>query len=339
MLRCCRVLLLALVATYAASLRSQDQLGKVIGQIRVDRGDSPPHAIYVELQARFATVNSVYADNQGRFGFYGLEGNVYHVLIKDDSFLPVDEQAVIDPVVSPTAVLQITLQPRSENKRDPGQDRVGGSNPYIVGLNEYRKHFPKSALKEFDKALHADQDGKRDDAIAHYERALKVAPDFYPAHNNLGSDYLNKADLDGARREFEKVIRLNQGDAAAYFNLSNVCILTGKLADAERLLGEGMRREPDSALGQFLLGSLDMRTGKYQQAEGALRRAVQVSPVMTQARLQLVNLLLKLGRNSEAKTELHAFIDAFPSNSFTPKAKQLLQRLDGPSNNQSHSRN
>jgi tetratricopeptide (TPR) repeat protein len=337
--RCCRVLLLGLAIACAPPVLAQDQLGKIIGQIRVDRADSPPHAIYVELQARFATVNSVFTDNQGRFGFYGLEGNIYHILIKDDGFLPVDEQAVIDPVASPTAVLQISLQPRPDRKPDSVQDRIGGSNPYMVGLDEYRKHFPKSALKEFDQGLRADQDGKQDDAVRHYERALRAAPDFYPAHNNLGSEYLSKRNFDTARREFEEVIRLNQSDAAAYFNLSNVYMLTGKLQDSQQFLGEGMRREPDSALGQFLQGSLDMRTGKYREAESALRRAVQVNPMMAQARLQLINLLLQLRRDSEAQTELHGFIGAFPSNAFTPKAKQLLQRLERPSAAESQNRN
>src|SRR5207302_1850964 len=145
----------------------------------------------------------------------------YHVLIKDDAFFPIDQFAAIDPLISPTAMLQITLRPRPDANASI-EKRVGGSNTYIVDFEEYRKHFPRSALKEFDKGLRADQDGKRDEAMAHYQRALKVAPEFYPAHNNLGSNYLNKADLDGARREFEEVIRLNQGDAAAYFNLSNV---------------------------------------------------------------------------------------------------------------------
>ncbi len=205
---------------------------------------------------------------------------------------------------------------------------MGGSNPYIIDLEEYKRHFPKPAVKEFDKGVDADQAGRKEDAVRHYRKALRIAPDFYPAHNNLGSDYLNKSDFPAARKEFEDVIRLNQSDAAAYFNLSNACMLMGQLADAQQFLGEGMRREPDSALGHFLLGSLDMRTGKLDQAETALRQATKLSPVMAQARLQLINLLLKRGRNSDAVDQLHEFISAFPDNPFTPQAKRLLQRLE-----------
>ena len=310
-------------------LSAQQQLGNIIGEIRVDRGDFPTRPVYVQLQLRFAPISSVYADNQGRFGFHGLDGNVYHVLIREDGFQPVDQQVVIDPVTSPTAILQITLRQRNEEKPNALQQRLRGSNPYLVDLGEYRQRFPKSVLKEFDKGTRADQEGKREEAIRHYERALRTAPDFYPAHNNLGSDYLGQSNLPAARKEFEEAVRLNQSDAAGYFNLSNVCTLTGKLDEAQQFLNEGFRREPDSALGQFLLGSLDMRRGNYPEAESALRRAIRTSPVMTQARLQLINLMLKLGRNDEAKSELHDFIGAFPDNAYTPKAKQLLARLDG----------
>jgi tetratricopeptide (TPR) repeat protein len=334
MLCYCRVLLLILVVALSSPLLAQDQLGKVIGQLRVNRADFPTHPVLVELQLHFATVNSAYADSQGRFGFYSLEGNVYHVLIKDEAFYPVDEQAIVNPQVSPTTIVQVTLQPRQDSKQSSTQSRMSGSNPYIVDLEEYKRNFPKSAVKEFEKGVDADNEGKKDEAIRYYEKVLREAPDFYPAHNNLGSDYLSKSDLPGARKEFQRVVQLNQSDSEAYFNLGNVCMLMGQMGDAQQYLGEGMRRQPDSALGHFLLGSLDIRTGKYEQAEAALRQAIQLNPVMAQARLQLVNLLVQRGRKADAVAQLHEFVSAFPDSPFTPKARALLQRLESSADGQ-----
>jgi TolA-binding protein len=330
MLRYWRVLLLVLVVVSASPLFTQDQLGKVIGQLRVNRGDFPSHPVLVELQIHFATVTSAYADSQGRFGFYGLEGNVYHVVIKDDAFYQVDEQAVVNPQVSPTTIVQVTLQPRQDSKQSSVQNRMPGSNPDIVDLKEYKRKFPKSAVKQFDKGVHADVEGKKDEAIQHYEKVLREAPDFYPAHNNLGSDYLSKSDFSNARKEFEEVIRLNQSDAAGYFNLSNVCMMTGQIADAQRYLQEGMRREPDSALGHFLLGSIDIKTGKLREAETSLLQTIQLNPAMAQARLQLVNLFLQEGKQHEAADQLRDFVKTFPDSSYTPQARLLLQKLNPP---------
>jgi hypothetical protein len=40
------------------------------------------------------------------------------------------------------------------------------------------KHFPKGAVKEFDKGITSDKEGRRDETIRHYETAAQVAPDF-----------------------------------------------------------------------------------------------------------------------------------------------------------------
>jgi tetratricopeptide (TPR) repeat protein len=316
----------------ASSLLAQQQLGRIVGQIRVTRGDFPPHSILVELQARGSTIASVYADSQGRFGFYNLESNPYHVLIRDEAFNPVDELANVNPILSPMTMVQIRLDPREVIKQEPLPNRVGGSNPYLINSAEYSHQFPKKAVKEFDKAVDADQRGKRDEAIRHYENALRIAPGFYPARNNLGSDYLSKSDFADARKQFEQVIQSNQTDATAYFNLSNVCMLLGKVSEAQEFLGDGLRLDPTSALGHFLLGSLNMKTGKYPEAERALRQAIQLSPALAQPRLQLVNLFVQQGRKADAVAELHDFLTTFPDSSFAPKAKQVLRRLEPPTN-------
>lgn len=311
----------------APSLLAQQQLGRIVGQVRLSKGDFPQNRIMVDLQFRGSAINSVYTDDQGRFGFYNLEANTYHVVINDSEFNPIDEVASVNPLLSPTTMVQIRLEPRKTVKQDPLPNRVGGSNPYIVDPAAYNRQFPKKAVKEFEQAVAADRKGSRNDAIRHYEKALQIAPDFYQAHNNLGSDYLSKSDFSAARKQFEQAVRLNQSDAAAYFNLSNICILMSELPAARRYLDEGMRRQPDSALGHFLEGTLNIKLGKLPEAESPLRQAIQLDPLMAQPRLQLVNLLLQQGRKGDAVAQLHDFVGAFPESPFSAQAKELLKRL------------
>jgi Flp pilus assembly protein TadD len=327
--RFCPLLLLFSFLFPHALGAQQEQLSSIAGQLRVLRGDFPSHRILIELRYRGSAINSAYADSDGKFGFSNLVGGEYHIIINDEEYYPVDERLILNPDISTVVLALLTLRPREDIlKNDPAGARPAGSNAYLVNPADYNKRFPKKAIKEYEKGLDADHRDRREEAIAHYEDALKIAPDFYPAHNNLGSDYLSKSDFVVARKEFEEAIRLNQSDAAAYLNLSNVCMLTDQLADAQKFLDEGMRRQPDSALAHFLLGSLDMRIGKLQEAEVALHQAIQLSPVMAQARLQLVNLLLQQGRRTDAVAQLHEFVSAFPDSPFSAQAKQLLQRLE-----------
>jgi tetratricopeptide (TPR) repeat protein len=315
----------------------QQSLGSIVGRVRVVRGSSPAEPVLVSLEFRSAIMDSVYTDSSGTYGFHNLYPNLYNVIVNDGGYEPVRQRAVVDAsMMSPTVMVDITLVPKTTASPASGvQSQPSGSNPNVIDIREYSARFPKPAVKEFEKGLGADRAGKRDEAIRHYQKAVAIAPYFYVAHNNLGSDYLSKSDLPAARKEFEEVLRLNQSDADGYFNLSNVCMLTGHLPEARQYLDEGMRRQPESALGQFLSGSLNLRLKKIPEAESALRRAIQLSPMMAQARLQLVNLLLQQGRKEDAESLLRDFLTAFPDSSFSTQAKQVLRRLESSSKSQS----
>ncbi len=305
------------------------QLGKIIGNVRIVRGDFPPNPVLISLEMRGSPIASAYSDGQGRFGFYSLVANQYKVTVSDDAYEPFTATVDVDPTFFPQNFVQITLTPRENAKKDPLPGRVEGSNPYLIDLAEYSRQFPKKTLKEFDKGVEADHLGKTDDAIQHYEKALSYSPGFYPAHNNLGSAYLARQNFDAARTQFEAALKANQNDAQAYFNLANVLLLTQRYPAAERELEEGLQRRPDSAFGHFLQGSLYSRTGRPELAEKSLQKALQLDPKMSQGYLQLVNLYLQQKRAPDAISELEAYLKAFPDSPFSPKARDLLKRLQG----------
>jgi len=241
-------LLLPLALFLPGTLLAQvEQSGNIAGEIRIAKGDFPTHQILLELRLHGGTLNSVYADMQGHFGFDNLQGNTYHIVINDEAYDPVDQQVVVSPY-APNTFVQITLRPREPQKTDdPLAARALGGNPYLVDPANYNQRFPKKAVKEYQRGVDAEHKGKRDEAIAHYEGALKMAPDYYPAHNNLGSLYLSKSNFQSAEAQFRESVRLDQNDAQAYFNLGNVLMLTGRYAESEAVLEDGLRRRPDSA--------------------------------------------------------------------------------------------
>src|SRR5260370_27120615 len=186
-----RVLVLPVVMACVIGLpamsqgQQPQQLGKIIGSARVSRGDFPVHPVLISLEMRGTPIGSAYCDEQGRFSFNGLVANEYRVTVDDDSYDPYAEIVRVDPATAPMNFVQITLVPRSNNKKDPVPGRVAGSNPYLVDPAEYNRQFPKKTRKEFDKGVEADHTGKTDDAIQHYLKALSYKPSFYPAHHKL----------------------------------------------------------------------------------------------------------------------------------------------------------
>jgi Tfp pilus assembly protein PilF len=302
-------------------------LGRVIGQARTARGDFPPHQLLVELRLHGGVVESVYTDNEGHFGFSNLHANGYRIVINDDDYYPVEERADVDPESMPYTRVQIMLRPREPKNEDPVGARAAGGNPYLVDPSDYNKRFPKKALKEYERGVNAERKGERDEAVTHYLGALAISPDYYPAHNNLGSLYLGKADFKSAEEQFQEVIRLDQNDAQAYFNLGNVLMLTGRYPESEKALARGLQHQPASAFGSFLQGSLYERTGKLIEAEKSLRTSLQLDSKMWQAHLELVNVYLRGNQRDNAVSELQTFLKDFPSVPSAAKANELLSKL------------
>ncbi len=330
-----RVVVLSVVVVCAAclpiTLQAQrlQQLGKIIGQLRVSRGDFPSVPVLLTLEFRGSPIQSAYCDDQGRFGFYNLVANEYRVSVNDDAYVPVGENVNVNPEVSQVNFVQFTLVPRESKKKEDPASRVAGSNPYLVDPAEYYRRFPKKTLKEFDKGVEAEKQGKTDDAMGHYEKALSYSPDFSPAHNHLGSAYLSRKKFEEAQNEFEAALKTNQNDAQAHFNLANVLLVTHRYDGAGNEIEEGLKRQPNSAFGHFLQGSMYSHTSHPELAEKSLRTALQYDPKMSQASLQLVNLYLQQKRPIDAISELESYLKAFPDTPFAPQARDLLKRLQG----------
>ena len=303
--------------------------GSIAGQVRVNPGTELPNPVLISLESRGTIIKTVYTDGEGRFGFNGLTGNIYHIKIDDDAYFPASETMLIDPETSPVRMVNIFLNPRKPEK---SESRVAtGGNPHLTSLAELKTLFPPAAIKEFDAGVKADAHHNPDDAIKHYEMALKIAPDFYPTRNNLGTTYLNKGSYAAAEEQFRNAIRLNSNDAAAYFNLGNLHYLTRQYEEGLNWVNQGLNKEPSSAFGHFLKGSLVSAAGDSQQAEKELQRSLELDPKLAKAHLALVNLYLRQKRTTEAVDELQAFLKILPNDPLAPKVREVLSKLQGSS--------
>jgi Flp pilus assembly protein TadD len=318
---------LLFLTSFSEIAAGQDILGSIIGRVRISRGDTPPERVLVYLNLHQTPVDSVYTDSQGTFGFHNLQPEAYEVSVNDEQYQPVRLSAVIHPgSLSPTVMVDIQLIPKNTSANS-GTLRQPGSNPYSMDVHEYSTNIPKKAVKEFEKGVAADRDNKKDDAITHYRKAIEIAPDYYPAHNNLGTLYLGKSDFQSAEEEFRQAVRLDPNEAQAYFNLGNALMLTERYSEAETTLALGLQRRPDSAFGYFLQGCLYARNGKLGDAETSLQKAINLDPKMPQSYLQLVNVYLHENRRADAVTQLQAFLKGFPDDPAAPKAKEMLTKL------------
>jgi protein O-mannosyl-transferase len=79
--------------------------------------------------------------------------------------------------------------------------------------------------------LFADE-GRLDEAIAHYREALRISPQFAFAQNNIGSALMQKGQLDDAIAHFHEALRLNPDYPEALNNLGIALAKQGRFDEA-----------------------------------------------------------------------------------------------------------
>src|SRR5579859_1973147 len=93
-------LLFALLLTLLApsQLHAQaNQVAKIMGTVRVARGDVPVHPVLVSLETRGNVIATAYNEEGGRVGFYNLPANEYTITVNDDAYEPFSTRVELDP--------------------------------------------------------------------------------------------------------------------------------------------------------------------------------------------------------------------------------------------------
>lgn len=146
------------------------------------------------------------------------------------------------------------------------------------------------AITEHNLATALQEKGRLDEAIAHYQRALAIAPEYAPAHNNLGTVLMAKGQLEQAVVAFREAARLQPHSvsarellASALYDLGSDQMARGAMIQAELSLREAVRLKPDYAEAHNNLGVVLASTGRLYEAVQHWRRALEIKPDLADA--------------------------------------------------------
>jgi len=137
-------------------------------------------------------------------------------------------------------------------------------------------------------------------ALYHYRKAVKLRPWHAVFRNNLGMAHRALGNTDAAQQEFTEAIRIAPRFAPAHNNLGIVYMAKGKLKKAEAAFRKTIKKNPRLAEPRNNLGIVYGTQGKLKKAERAFRNAIKRNPAMASAYVNLGLVLVKQGKIDEA---------------------------------------
>jgi len=180
------------------------------------------------------------------------------------------------------------------------------SRQYADGETLYRTTLSRNAScwmahNNLGNAL--QRQGRLEEAVTHYNEAVRLKPDYAEAYNNLGDALHGLGRLEEAVASYKKALRLMPDLAGAYYNLGNALQESGRLEEAVAQYREALRHEPGLAEAHGNLGAALEGLGRLEEAVTHLTEAVQLKPDYAIAYNNLGNALQQMGRFDEAVTQ------------------------------------
>lgn len=160
------------------------------------------------------------------------------------------------------------------------------------------------AITETNLGTELTAQGRTDEAVTHYRRAIALQPDYAPAYNNLGVTLRAQGKVDDAIATYRTALATHTDYPDAHYNLANALLAQGAAAEAAEHFEIALRSIPDEAGVRNNLGIALAAQGKPEAAVAALRAAVTADPSSAVAHRNLGDVLVASGHADEGLAEL-----------------------------------
>ena len=196
----------------------------------------------------------------------------------------------------------------AQNDQDPAfHGNLGGALRAQGKLDEAIASYRRALALKPD---HADghyalgnalQDhGRLDEAITSYQQALALAPGFAEAHGNLGNAFRRQGKLEEAIASYRHVLALRPNFAEMHGNLGHALQDQGKLDEAVASFRQALALKPGFAGLHSDLGVALRDQGKLDEAVAAYQRALALDPGFAEVHYNLGNAFQDQGMLAEA---------------------------------------
>jgi Flp pilus assembly protein TadD len=189
--------------------------------------------------------------------------------------------------------------------------------------------------KAFEEGVALSREGKYDDSVAAFNRAIALNPKCQDCFYNIGFAYAQKKDYAQAEENYKKALEVKPDYAEAYNGLANIYNAQRKFdlaAEASAKASQLSASAPGALAGGnadalYNEGVILWNGGKIPDAKAKFQAAIAANPNHAESHYQLGMALVNEGKLAEAGAEFNTYLKIAPEGSNAATAKALVAQL------------
>ncbi|MCP5107448.1 MAG: sulfatase-like hydrolase/transferase [bacterium] len=146
--------------------------------------------------------------------------------------------------------------------------------------------------------------GETDAAIEEAGKFLKIFPNDYSLHNQLGAVYFSKSDYQMALEWYQKSADLEPADSAALGRIGEIHVINENYDKAEPFLKKALILNPLIRRTHYYLGQVEKNRGNETAAAAHFRKEIAVNPGFKMPYFVVAEYLMRNQKNLEEALQL-----------------------------------
>ncbi len=179
-----------------------------------------------------------------------------------------------------------------------------------------------------DAGIELHEEGKYQEAIETYKKALKIDKNSWFANYEIAFSYFALKEFEKAIKHCEISIKSDKNNAYySYIVLGSSYDMIDKPKKAIRAYEKGIRKFPDVFLLYYNLGLTHYRLGEFKKAEDRIIKGLQLNPNHSSGHLLLAYLNYEKSGRVKTLLALYNFLVLEPDSQRAKKAYEILQEM------------
>ena len=261
--------------------------GAIKGYVKDAKSGAPIDKVKITLvYTQNETVKfEIQTDKRGYYYIGGLTPGYYKFSFEKDGFLPVSQTWRVP--LADTAQADLALQTLETSRATDSPQRAQKAMTFFkeARWEDAVKEFsdgisgdPANPLLYFYRGLSQENRGQMEEALADYQKAIELKPDFVLPYSRSAKIYARQQNHEKANEFYQKAVELGDQDITTLYNHAIILMNLGKNSEAKVALESLLERDRDYADAYYRLGILSIGQGETEKAKEFLQKFLQLDP-------------------------------------------------------------